>query len=301
MELLSYMREFVEVAKVRSFRRAAEALDIPISTISRHIAELEKAIGLQLLHRSTRKVALTEAGQVYFLRCQGIVAEAMVAHEALRDLAERPAGTLRVSIATDLAIGYLGPILRDFARAYPLIDFDFDLSSRTVDLQTEAFDLAIRVGPPPGAPSTLVARPVATLSRYLFASPDYIKRSPRLKHPVDLVHHVFCGVPPTPTQGPLKTFLRDNESIQVDVPTRFVVNNVGMSRVLASLGLGIAEMPTELARDEIASGRLRRVLPEWRMSPVQVHAITDTRMLPARARLFIDFLKARMTGLTDAP
>jgi DNA-binding transcriptional LysR family regulator len=93
VELLSYMRLFVEVARTKSFRRAADALDMPNSTLSRHIAELEKTIGLRLLHRSTRKVELTEAGEVYFKRCHSIVEEAQIAHESLLDVVERPTGT----------------------------------------------------------------------------------------------------------------------------------------------------------------------------------------------------------------
>src|SRR5207247_4874191 len=107
MDRLHHMRLFVEVAKRKSFRAAADALDMSNSTLSRNIAELEKAIGLRLLHRSTRKVELTEAGEVYFRRCQSIVEEALGAHEALRDVSERPAGTLRVSMTHDFAVGYL--------------------------------------------------------------------------------------------------------------------------------------------------------------------------------------------------
>jgi len=294
MEILGYMREFVEVAKMKNFRAAALALNMPISTISRHISDLEKAVGLRLLHRSTRRVELTDAGEIYYLRCQSIVAEAMIAHEALRDMAERPTGTLRVSMPADLAIGHLGPILRDFAKAYPLIDFDLDLSPRRIDLQTEAFDLAIRIGPAPTAPSTLIARPIAVLPRYLYASPIYLKTAPPLKHATDLVHHVFCTVSSSSQEGDVKTLYRGGESAEIKVPTRFAVNSVGMARTLAALGMGIAVMHTELARDEVASGRLRRVLPDWNMAPLQVHVVTATRLLPARARLFIEFLKTRM-------
>ena len=294
MEMLTYLRQFVEVAKVKSFRAAALTLDMPISTLSRHISDLEKTIGLRLLNRSTRRVELTDAGEVYFLRCQSIVAEAMIAHEALRDVAHRPTGTLRVSMPVDLAIGHFGPILRDFSKAYPLIDFDLDLTPRRIDLQTEAFDLAIRIGPLPLTSATLIAQPIVELPRYLYASPLYLKSAPPLKHAKDLAHHVFCTVPSNSQQGDLKVFYRGKEIVETKVPTRFTVNSVGMSRVLAALGMGIAVMHAELAREEVALGRLRRVLPEWNMAPLQVHVITATRLLPARARLFIEFLKERM-------
>lgn len=295
MELLSYMRLFVEVARTKSFRRAADALDMPNSTLSRHIAELEKTIGLRLLHRSTRKVELTEAGEVYFKRCQSIVEEARMAHESLLDVVERPSGTLRVSMPVDLATGYLAPILRDFAATYPLISFEFDLTPRRVDLQAEPFDLAIRMGPPPTAPSMLVARQIALVPRHLYAAPGYLKQAPPLKHPSDLVHHVLCVAQGAMKQhGVSRTFHRGEEQVEVTVDTRFAMNSVGLSRSLALLGVGIAALDGELTREDMAMGRLRRVLPDWSLSPVPVHAITETRLLPARTRLFIDFLKAHM-------
>jgi len=298
MELLSYMRLFVEVARTRSFRRAAEALDMPNSTVSRQIAELEKTIGLRLLHRSTRKVELTEAGEVYFRRCQSIVEEARIAHESLLDVAERPTGTLRVSMPADLATGHLAPILADFAKAYPLIAFEFDLTPRRIDLQAEPFDLAIRIGPPPTAPSMLVARQIALLPRYLYASSGYLKNAPPLSHPDDLRHHVLCVTQAAPRQGDVsRTYYRGDEKVEVVTATRFAMNSVGLSRELATQGVGIAALDPELARDDLALGRLIRVLPEWRLSPVQVHAITETRLLPARVRLFIEFLKGRLSSL----
>jgi len=299
MELLSYMRLFVEVARTKSFRKAADALDMPNSTLSRHIAELEKTIGLRLLHRSTRKVELTEAGEVYFKRCQSIVEEARIAHESLLDAVERPSGTLRVSMPVDLATGYLAPILRDFAKAYPLINFEFDLTPRRVDLLTEPFDLAIRIGPAPTAPSMLVARQIALLPRYLYAAPSYLKSAPPLTHPDDLIHHVLCsGQAATKLREVSRTFYRGDETAQVTVTSRFTMNSVGLSRSLALLGIGIAVLDTELTRDDVASGRLRRVLPDWHLAPIEVHAITETRLLPARTRLFIEFLKTRLQELS---
>jgi DNA-binding transcriptional LysR family regulator len=296
VELLSYMRLFVEVARTKSFRGAAEALDMPNSTLSRHISELEKKIGLQLLHRSTRKVELTAAGEVYFKRCQSIVEEARIAHESLLDVVERPSGTLRVSMPVDLATGHLAPILREFAKAYPLISFEFDVTPRRVDLQSDPFDLAIRIGPPPTTPSTLVARQIALLPRYLYASPDYLKAAASLTHPDDLTKHVLCiGQGATNQEEVWRTFHRGEERVNVMIASRFRMNSVGLSRALAVSGVGIAVLDTDLAREDVASGRLRRVLPKWSLAPVPVHAITDTRLLPARTRLFIDFTKARLS------
>jgi DNA-binding transcriptional LysR family regulator len=295
VELLSYMRLFVEVARTKSFRRAAESLDMPNSTLSRHIADLEKAIGLRLLNRSTRKVELTEAGEAYFRRCQSIVEEARIAHESLLDLAERPTGTLRVSMPADLATGYLAPIIADFAKAYPLIAFEFDLSPRPVDLQRDPFDLAIRMGPPPTAPSTLVARPIAVLPRYLYASPEYLRGAAPLKHPDDLQRHIVCIVEASARPGEVvRTFYRGGESVDVKIGARFAMNSVALSRALAIRSAGLAVLDNVLVFDDVTLGRLVRVLPDWSLSPIQVHAVTETRLLPARTRLFIDFLKTRL-------
>jgi DNA-binding transcriptional LysR family regulator len=295
VELLSYMRLFVEVARMKSFRRAAESLDMPNSTLSRHIAELEKTIGLRLLNRSTRKVELTEAGEAYFRRCQSIVEEARIAHESLLDLAERPTGTLRVSMPADLATGYLAPIIADFAKAYPLIAFEFDLSPRPVDLQRDPYDLAIRMGPPPNAPSSLVARPIAVLPRYLYASPEYLRSAAPLEHPDDLQRHSVCIVEGSARPGEVvRTFYRGGESVDVKIGARFAMNSVALSRALAIRSAGLAVLDNVLVFDDVTLGRLVRVLPEWSLSPIQVHAVTETRLLPARTRLFIDFLKARL-------
>ncbi len=293
---MSYMRLFVEVARTKSFRGAAEALGMPNSTLSRHISELEKTIGLQLLHRSTRKVELNAVGEVYFKRCQSIVDEARIAHESLLDVVERPSGTLRVSMPVDLATGHLTPILRDFANAYPLISFEFDVTPRRVDLQSDSFDLAVRIGPPPTTPSTLVARQIALLPRYLYASPGYLKAAAPLAHPSDLTKHVLCiGQGATSQEEARRIFQRGEEVVNVMLASRFRMNSVGLSRALAVSGVGIAVLDSELAREEVASGRLRRVLPDWSLTSVPVYAITDTRLLPARTRLFIDFIKARMS------
>jgi DNA-binding transcriptional LysR family regulator len=146
VELLNDMALFVEVVKARGFRNAAEVVGIPNSTVSRRISALEKAIGLRLLHRTTRKIELTEAGQIYFERCKRIVDEAKLAHEQLGELLAQPSGVLRASLPVDFANIYLAPLIAEFARQYPGISFDFDLTPRLVDLVAEPFDVAIRMG-----------------------------------------------------------------------------------------------------------------------------------------------------------
>ncbi|GAB3374485.1 hypothetical protein GCM10027431_27080 [Lysobacter rhizosphaerae] len=169
MELLNDMALFVEVVKARGFRAAADALGIPNSTLSRRINALEKAIGLRLLHRTTRKIELTEAGQIYFERSKRIVDEARLAHEQLGEMLAQPSGVLRASLPVDFAVTYLAPLIAEFAALYPGITFDFDLTPRRVDLVSEPFDVAIRMGE--SEDSQLIARVLASLTPNLYASP----------------------------------------------------------------------------------------------------------------------------------
>lgn len=295
MEFLSSMELFVEVAKAKGFRRAAEALGMPNSTLSRRIAELEKQVGVRLLHRSTRRVELTEAGQAYFRRCEGIVAEARVAHESLLELAERPSGVVRVSMPVDLAISYLAPAIQAFGERYPLIDFEMDLTSRRVDLVSDGFDCAIRMGAPPPTPSTLIARPIGLLPRYLYASPGYLQSAPPLLHPHDLAQHQ-CLVQAAVRQAVQWTLSTGTETISVPVTGRYAVNNVGMCQAMARLGMGIAVSAGPDAGDALTASRLQRVLPGWSVAPIPVYAILESRLIPSRVRLFIDCISAHLQG-----
>lgn len=302
MDVLHHMRLFVEVARRKSFRAAAEALDMSNSTLSRNIAELEKTIGLRLLHRSTRKVELTEAGEAYFKRCQGIVEEAMSAHEALLDWNEKPAGILRVTMTSSFGVGYLAPVLGEFADSYPDIKMELDISSRAVDLQSEPFDVAIRMGPPPTAPSTLVVRRIAMMPRFLYASPVYLSRMPPLEHACDLVRHTLCGRSFSSRLPDIwRTLYRGEEVVEVAAQARYATNSASLCMAMAAQGLCIAALDPLLAKLEVQAGRLLRVLPDWHMEPVMVHALTETRHLPARTRLFIEFLRERLgEGLSAA-
>ena len=287
-QLLNDMALFVEVVKAKGFRGAAEAIGMPNSTLSRRISMLEKAIGLRLLHRTTRQVELTEAGQIYFERCKRIVDEARLAHEQLGEMLAQPSGMLRVSLPVDFAVTYLAPLIAEFARHYPGITFDFDLTPRRVDLVSEPFDVAIRMGESEN--SQLIARPLARLSTCLYASPDYLERSGEPGEPADLAQHECLGMAKTN----MWTLHDGTRTTTISVGSRFAVNNVGMIRRLATMGMGIVLMPEEIAADDLAHDRLRRLLPQWQGSPTPVYAITETRLLPAKTQRFIEFLRERL-------
>ncbi|WP_233842917.1 LysR family transcriptional regulator [Dyella sp. 2HG41-7] len=288
MEILNDMALFVEVVKAKGFRGASEVTGVPNSTLSRRISALEKAIGLRLLHRTTRKVELTEAGQVYFDRCKRIVDEAKLAHQELGEMLEQPSGVLRASLPVDFATIYIAPLIAEFAQLYPGISFDFDLTPRQVDLVSEPFDVAIRIGEPEN--SHFIARPLASFVPHIYASPQYLKRMGNPSEPTELEKHECMNI------------LRDRpwilhqgkEAIQVTTRSRFTLNNVGLIRRLATLGMGLALLTDELVVDELADGRLVRVLPQWHGKPVPVYALTETRLVPAKTQRFIEFLKERL-------
>jgi DNA-binding transcriptional LysR family regulator len=288
MELLNDMALFVEVARTRSFRRAADATGVPNSTLSRRISALEKAIGLRLLHRTTRKVELTEAGQIYYERCRRIVDEARLAHEQLGEMLAQPSGVLRASLPADFATIYLAPLVAEFSHRYPGIAFDFDLTPRRVDLVTEPYDVAIRMGELKD--SNLIARLLARFSVQIYASPRYLELSGEPAHPPDLAQHECVGFP----RAGKWILHRAAETSEVEVGGRFLANSIGMIRRLATLDLGVALLPEAIAAEDVAAGRLRRILPDWQGKPTPVYALTETRLLPAKTQRFIEFLQEHL-------
>lgn len=292
MELLNDMALFVEVVKAKGFRGAAQATGMSNSTLSRRISALEKAIGLRLLHRTTRKVELTEAGQQYFERCKRIVDEARFAHEELGGMLAQPTGVLRVSFPVDFAVTYLAPLIAEFAARYPGLSFDFDFTPRRVDLVSEPFDVAIRIGP--SADSQLIARQLALLPTNLYASPGYLARAGEPHEPTDLQRHECLSMIKAGSWSLQGGEQGGGQGVTVPVGGRFSLNSVGMSRRLAALDRGIVLMPEQIVADELASGQLRRILPLWQGMPASVYAMTETRLLPAKTQRFIEFLRERL-------
>ncbi|MNB77327.1 HTH-type transcriptional regulator DmlR [compost metagenome] len=288
MKLLNDMALFVEVVKAHSFRKAAEAMAMPNSTLSRRISGLEKAIGLRLLNRTTRKIELTEAGQLYFDRCKRIVDEARLAHEQLGEMLAHPSGLLRASLPVDFANIYLAPLIAEFARRYPGISFEFDLTPRQVDLVSEPVDVVIRMGEP--ADSNLIARKLASLTRRLYASPRYLELNGEPSDPSELVNHECLRL----RKAGKWQLSHSGEVVEVEVGGRFQLNSVGMLRRLATLDLGIALLPEGIAADDLRTGLLQPVLPQWQANPIPVYALTETRLLPAKTQRFIEFLREQL-------
>lgn len=296
MDWLNDMALFVEVVKARSFRRAAEATGVPNSTVSRRISLLEQTVGLRLLHRTTRRVELTEAGQLYYERSRRIVDEARLAHEQLGEMLAQPVGVLRASLPVDFATDFLAPLLPAFAERHPGLRFEFDLTPRRVDLIGESFDLAVRVGELPS--SGLVARLLARFVPQAYAAPDYLTRHGEPASPQALTAHACLAFPR------VETWALQRAEERIDVPLaagRYCANSVGLLRRLAQQGQGIVFLPAQAVADEVASGTLRRVLADWAGPPTPVYALTETRLLPARTLRFIEFLQERLGAATAGP
>ena len=292
--LLPDMALFVAVANAMSFSRAARALAMPVSTVSRRMADLEKRIGVPLLVRTTRQVVLTDAGAAYVARCRTIVEAAEAAHAELRGHAETPRGRLRVSATADFALTYLTPVFVEYAQRFPDVSFELDLTPRPVDLVAESVDVAIRMGNLPDSP--LVARRLGAPARGLYAAPTYLARAGKPKRPAELSAHACIRLLVAQDVEQTWTLLRGSTLREVPVAGRFVANNVRFLRELATCGLGIVALDIALAQPEIDRGRLVRILPEWSPPAVPVHALTAGRLWPRKTTLLLDTLSQHLTG-----
>ncbi|MEO6985204.1 MAG: LysR family transcriptional regulator [Paralcaligenes sp.] len=285
---------FVEVAKRKNFSRAAEALDMPVSTLSRRISELERQIGVRLLKRSTRKMELTEAGSVYFERCQHIVAEARIAHEQLLEVAQLPKGRLHISMPASFSLIFMPIILRDFCEQYPDIECQLDLGINPIDLLADSFDIVIRFGSQPD--SGVISRLITNVPICLYASSGYLARYGAPLLPNDLPGHqcLRAGVGKEDSTWVLTS---GSKIEKVPVAGRLAINNIVMLQRMALQGLGIAPLPTHWSVNMGMAERLQRVLPEWEFKPIPLLALFPSRMVPAKVRVFIEFLQTRLAAV----
>lgn len=279
------MHLFVAVATAGGFRAAAETLGIPRSTLSRRISELERDVGVRLFSRSTRHVELTESGRVYFERCAKIVAEAQIAHHELSEQVSNFEGMIRVAIPHDFSVTYLGGVLADFAHLHPLIQFEVGAAPHGGRVSGSQFDVIIRVGMP--AEQHLLVRKLADVALGLYASPSYLGAKGIPATPPDLQDHNCI-------RAFDRAWVFDSEAQgvaqSVAVSGSFTTNDLGLIRRLALNDIGIVSLPHFMVVDDVAAARLIPVLPDWSRAPISIYALTETRMLPAKVRGFLDFL-----------
>lgn len=283
---LHSIRIFVEVAKTKSFRGASEALAMPSSTVSRRIAELESEVGLPLFNRTTRRVDLTEAGSVYFAKCKKIMEDARLAFDELAEMKSKPSGLLRVSMPVAFIFEWLAPLLPEFARNYPEIQLDLNVARTPTPLFSDAADIAIVFGYPTGL--DVVPRKVVVGKTGLYAAPRYLADHKVPKKPQDLVNHQCLALDRGRTWE--LTHSKTGKKESVAVGGQITVNIAMVLRDLAIQGLGIAGWVQELAESDTENTGLTRVLPDWELRSGDWYAVTTSRDIPLKARVFISFL-----------
>ena len=251
---------FVEVVERGSFTAAAKLRGVPVSTVSRAVGQLEDELGVRLLHRTTRKLSLSDSGRVFFQRMQAALAEAEEAKRAITGFAAEPRGVVRMTAAAGAGGERFARLLAKIATRYPKISIDLHVTYRVVDLVSEGFDLAIRAGKLDD--SSLVARKVAESELRLFAAPSYLEKHGRPRTPADLANHaclVYGSGSPNPTlrlDGP-----RGKKLIRAHTPFR--CDDMGFLREATVAGLGVALLPGELVEHLVATEQLVSVLPRW--------------------------------------
>jgi DNA-binding transcriptional LysR family regulator len=283
---------FVEVARTLNFTRASKASGIPIATLSRRVAAMEKRVGVRLLARTTRRLALTEPGKRYLERCERILQDATAAHEVLKEAAERLTGQLRLSMPVEFGLSLVAPVIDEFSRLYPDITFEADLTPRPTNFVDENIDLSIRLGEV--SDSSLIVRRLGTAARLFYASPSYLAKHGEPVHPKDLVRHE-CILQSYMAEPGVWRIVSGKRSIDVNVHGRFSTNNVSMTLKFAEQGHGIAALSPPNVRLSFDSGAVRQILTDWSLLPMPVHVVMTSHLVPARVRVFLDFLANRLT------
>ena len=282
---------FARVVDEGSFSRAAQRLEVPVSTISRRITILETRLGERLLMRTTRKLRMSELGHAVLDHARHVV-QGVDAAAALADHRQmKPSGRLRVSVPPDLAL--FGPFLAEFVWAYPAITLEVDVSMRLVDIIAENFDVALRYGELRDD-ATLAARRILEVPGGLYASPSYLERHGTPNEPEALrEHHALYAQ--SGTGEPIAWVLQRGKLRWEGLPpSRVLVNSPEFLVRMAIDGAGIAFSQERTAEPYVKAGELVRVLPEWRFPPMRLSAVFPGRkLMPARTRVFIDALSAK--------
>jgi DNA-binding transcriptional LysR family regulator len=288
MDRFEEMRVFAAVVDAGSFVRAADALDLSKTAVSRHVSELEARLGVRLLHRTTRKLSLTAEGQVFHARCKTLLGAVEAAEAEITAGSVQPSGVLRLNVPVTFGLMHLAPLWPDFMQRHPQVTLDVSLADRVVDLVEEGFDLAVRIAQL--SSSTLVSRQLATTRMVLCASPEYLRRHGVPQRPADLAQHrvlaysLFHQGEHWAFDGP-----QGREVVKVSPILR---TNSGDTCVAAALAhQGVILQPSFLVGEALRRGELVEVLPGHRSGEMGIYAVYPSRQhLAPKVRAMVDFL-----------
>ena len=300
---LDRMRSFVRVAERGNLSAVARELGLGQSTVTRHIRELEQAVGVPLLTRTTRRVTMTNEGRRYYADCVQILRLVEHAGEEARSTRGAPAGTVRASCTAAFGVLHVSRFVFAFQDRYPDVSVDLSLTDERIDLVREGVDVAIRLGPL--TDSSMKLKPLGRSRRVLVASPDYLAMRGRPARPQDLAKHETVGMSNIAGSDMLVLHGRRGGRHAVPLSGRLRVDHGLAAREALAAGRGIAPAHLWLVGDLLAAGRLERVLPDYSPPPVPLNMlIVPERSGIARVRLLVDFLAeqiARLPGIEKAP
>jgi len=289
MDRFKAMRVFTRVVEAGSFTRAAATLEMPRATVTTAVQQLEAHLGVRLLNRTTRRVALTVDGSAYYERCLHLLEE-LADTEAMLTDRHRPSGRLRVNLPGRPARLLIIPALRTFCDQYPELDLEIGVSDRPVDLVQEGVDCALRVGPL--ADSGLVARRVGQVREVSCAAPGYLERFGTPRTPADLAAHQAVNYHSARTGRALPwEYLEHGQVREITLPARLTVDNTEAYMAAALAGLGLIQAPLQGLDHHLRSGELVEVLPDYRPAPSLMSVVyPHNRHLSSKVKVFVEWL-----------
>ncbi|MGD2172928.1 MAG: LysR family transcriptional regulator [Gammaproteobacteria bacterium] len=293
MDRFLEMQTFAAVADAGSFVKAADALGLSKAAVSRHVADLEARLGVRLIHRTTRRLSLTEDGEVFLARSRDLIAGVEEAEAELGARGGEARGLLRINAPVSFGISHLAPLWPEFQARYPEVRLDIELSDRIADLLEEGYDLAIRIADLQD--STLVGRRLATTRMVLCATPEYLARHGEPREPGELAGHLKIAY--SYWGGNEMSFLGPEGEVRARIDPYLTSNNGETCRAAALAHQGIILQPTFLIGEDLAAGRLIELMPEYRALELGIYALYPTRKHVApKVRAMVEFLLQKFAG-----
>jgi len=286
------LRFFVALTEAGSLAEAARRMDVTPSAVSQHLRQLERRLGLHLVHRSTRSFSLTDEGELFYAGALDLLAQFDDLTERLRTRSGQVAGKLNVCGPLGFGRHYLAPALADFHSLHPGLSVSLALSDEVPASDAQNFDLVVHIGHLPD--SRMVAHPLAPNARFLCASPDYLARRPAPSRPEELAQHDCLVLRENQEDVTLWRLRRNRKEVSVRVPSTLSSNDGEVVKCWALAGKGIMLRSEWDVADHLREGRLVRVLTDWKLPDADVVALVDHRAgMSARVRLFLAFLQQR--------